>query len=291
MIRTTLFISLIVLARAAGQAQSANTPPAFDAVSVKPAPPPDGRGGRRVGMSGGPGTKTPDRINFENIGLVGIIGKAYDVKYYQISGPSWFDSERYDIVANVPPGTTVEQFRVMLQDLLADRFHLKLHKETKEMSIYSLGIARNGPKLKKAMPDPPPDPNDAADGAPMAGGGKMAKDADGYPILRPGMTMAITSTPAGSFARLANKEHMQWLVDMLAGQTRRPVVDATGLTEEYDFSLSWIPRPPDAPPAEDAIGPDIFTALQQQLGLKLEPKKGPIEVLIVDRAEKVPTAN
>jgi uncharacterized protein (TIGR03435 family) len=235
-------------------------------------------------MSGGPGTKTPDRINFENIGLVGIIGKAYDVKYYQISGPSWFDSERYDIVANVPPGTTVEQFRVMLQDLLADRFHLKLHKETKEMSIYSLGIARNGPKLKKAMPDPPPDPNDAADGAPMAGGGKMAKDADGYP-------MAITSTPAGSFARLANKEHMQWLVDMLAGQTRRPVVDATGLTEEYDFSLSWIPRPPDAPPAEDAIGPDIFTALQQQLGLKLEPKKGPIEVLIVDRAEKVPTAN
>jgi uncharacterized protein (TIGR03435 family) len=105
------------------------------------------------------------------------------------------------------------------------------------------------------------------------------------------MTMAVTSTPAGSFARLANKDHMQWLVDMLSGQTGRPVVDATGLTEEYDFSLSWIPRPPDAPPAENPIGPDIFAALQQQLGLKLEPKKGLIEVLVIDRAEKIPTAN
>jgi uncharacterized protein (TIGR03435 family) len=242
-------------------------------------------------MAGGPGTKTPDRINFENVGLAGIISKAYDVKYYQISGPSWFDSERFNIIATVPAGTTVEHFRQMLQNLLADRFNLKLHKETREMSIYALGIAKNGPKLKKAMPDPPPDPNDAADGASVAGGGKLARDADGYPILRPGVTMAVTSTPAGSFARLANKEHMQWLVDMLAGQTGRPVVDATGLTEEYDFSLSWIPRPPDAPPAEDPIGPDIFTALQQQLGLKLEPKKGPVEVLVIDHAEKIPTAN
>jgi uncharacterized protein (TIGR03435 family) len=291
MIRTTLVISLIVLARAAGLAQSTNTLPTFEAVSVKPAPPPDGRGGSRVGMIGGPSTKTPDRINFENVGLGFIISKAYDVKHYQISGPAWFDSERYNIIATVPPGTSVEQFRVMLQNLLADRFMLKLHKETREMPIYTLSIAKNGPKLKLAMPDPPPDPNGPADGTPAAGGGKLAKDADGYPILGPGMTMAMTSTPTGSVARMGNKEHMPWLVDMLSGQTGRPVVDATGLTDKYDFLLSWIPRPPDAPPAEDATGPDIFAALQQQLGLKLEPKKGPIEVLVIDRAEKVPTAN
>jgi uncharacterized protein (TIGR03435 family) len=262
----------------------------FDAASVKAALPPDGRGGRRVGMTGGPGTDTPGRINFENIGLGAVIGKAYDVKYYQISGPGWFESERFNIIATVPPGTTKEQFRRMLQNLLADRFKLTLHKESKEMSIYSLTVARNGPKLKKAAPDPPPEANDAADAAPKSEG-KLAADADGYPALRPGMTMAIMSTPAGPRARLANRDDMEWLAGMLSGQLGRPVVDATGLNSKYDISLYWIPQRPDSIAADDPNGPDLISALQQQLGLTLEPKKGPIEVLIVDHAEKAPTAN
>jgi uncharacterized protein (TIGR03435 family) len=286
MIRTTLVISLIC-ASIVGHAQSTSSGPAFDAASVKPAPPPDGRGGRRVGMGGGPGTDTPGRINFENIGLGAIIGKAYDVKYYQISGPAWFESERFNIVATVPPGSTPEQFRLMLQNLLADRFKLALHKESREMQIYSLGIAKNGPRLKKATPDPPPDANDAADKEPMGGGAKLAPD--GYPVPRPGMT--IMSTPAGPRARLSNKEHMEWLAGMLSGQLGRPVIDATGLTGEYDISLYWVPQRPDSIAADDPSGPDLIAALQQQLGLKLEPKKGPIEVLVVDRAEKIPTAN
>ncbi len=268
-------------------AQLTDTRPAFDAASVKPAPPPDGRGsGRRVGMMGGPGTNSPGRIDYENIGLGAVIRKAYNVKYYQISGPSWFDSERFNIVATVPPGTTEEQFRLMLQNLLADRFKLTLHKETRELPVYSLLIAKNGPKLKKATPDPPPDANDAGGGNP---GAPLKKDVEGYPMLRRGMTMAIT----GDRARLANKAHMDWLVDMLASQTGRPVVDATGLTDEYEFTLSWIPQPPGAGPAivEDPAGPDLFAALQEQLGLRLEPKRAPMEVLVIDRAEKVPTAN
>jgi uncharacterized protein (TIGR03435 family) len=284
-LRTAFVMSWAALACTVGHAQ-----PTFDAVSVKAAPPPDGRGGRRVAMAGGPGTPTPGRINFENVGLGALISKAYDVKYYQVSGPDWLtgpDAPRFNIIASVPPGTTVEQFRLMLQKLLADRFKLKLHKETKELAIYSLGIAKNGPKLKKAAPDPPPDANDATDGPPSAGGGKIAKDAEGYPVLRPGMTMAM----AGDRARIANQEYMQWLVDMLAGQTGRPVVDATGLTGKYDFALYWIPRPPDTPPLEDPAGPDLFAALQQQMGLKLEPKKGPVEVLVVEHAEKIPIAN
>src|SRR5580700_5618470 len=196
MIRTTLVASLLC-ASIAGRAQSTGARPTFDAASVKPAPPPDGRGGRRVGMMGGPGTDTPGRINFENVGLGAVIGKAYDVKYYQISGPAWFESERFNIIATVSPRTTLQQFRLMLQNLLADRFKLALHKETREMAIYSLGVAKNGPKLKKATPNPPPDSNDAGDGASIGGGGKLAADADGYPALRPGMTMAIMSTPLG----------------------------------------------------------------------------------------------
>jgi uncharacterized protein (TIGR03435 family) len=290
MYRKTLVISLIGFACVVGHAQSTGARPTFDAASVKAAPPPDGRGGRRVGMTGGPGTDSPGRINFENIGLGAVIGKAYDVKYYQISGPAWFESERFNIIATVPLGTTKDQFRLMLQNLLADRFNLALHKESREMSIYSLTVAKNGPKLKKAAPDPPHDANDAAD-APNGGGGKLAADADGYPALRPGMTMAIMSTPIGPRARLANKEHTEWLAGMLSGQLGRPVVDATGLTGEYDISLYWIPQRPDSIAADDPNGPDLIAALQQQLGLKLEPKKGPIEVLVVDHAEKTPTAN
>lgn len=289
--RTTLVVSLIAFACGVGYAQSTGVRPTFDAASVKPAPPPDGRGGRRVAMTGGPGTDTPDRINFENIGLDAVIGKAYDVKYYQISGPGWFDSERFNIMATVLPGTTKEQFRLMLQNLLADRFKLALHKETREMAIYILEVAKNGPKLKQATPNPPPDANDAADGAPIGGGGKLAADADGYPALRHGMTMAVMSTPMGPRARLANQEHIEWLAGMLSGQLGRPVVDATGLTGEYDISLSWVPQRPDSVTADDPSGPDLIAALQQQLGLKLEPKKGPIEVLVVDHAEKIPTAN
>jgi RNA polymerase sigma factor (sigma-70 family) len=106
----------------------------------------------------------------------------------------------------------------MLQNLLADRFKLALHKESREMQIYALMVAKNGPKLKKSTPNPPPDANDAADGAPIGGAGNLA--ADGYPAVRSGMT--IMSTPTGPRARLANNEHTEWLAGMLSGQLGRP---------------------------------------------------------------------
>jgi uncharacterized protein (TIGR03435 family) len=287
MMRATLVIGLTAFACGVGYAQSTEAP-AFDAVSVKPAPPPDKRG-RRVAMIGGPGAPTPGRVNYENIGLEAIIGEAYNVESYRISGPEWFQTDRFNVVATVPLGITKDQFRVMLRNLLADRFKLTLHKETRELPIYSLSVAKNGPKLKKAIPDPPPDANGDADAARSAGGGKMKTDTEGYPILGPGMSMAMMN----DHARLVNKGHMQVLVNLLAGQTGRPVVDATGLTEEYEFALYWIPQPPGSGPsmAEDPVGPDLFAALQEQMGLKLEPKKGPIEVLVIDHADRVPAAN
>jgi uncharacterized protein (TIGR03435 family) len=274
--------SLIALAFVA-RAQAPDARLTFDAASVKVASPPF----HRVAMIGGPGTKTPDRINFENIGLGSIIAKAYDVKRYQIFGPDWLDSERYNVIATVAPGTTKEQFQLMLQNLLVDRFQLKLHRDTKEMAVYSLAVAKNGPKFKKAVLALAPAVNNAPHEPPDFD--KMAKDADGYPVLGPGMTMAT----AGGYARAGNKAHMEWLVDMIASQTGRPVIDATGLTDEYDFLLSWIPQPPGVNPSvtDDPKGPDLFQALEQQLGLKLESKKAPIIVLVIDRAEKTPTPN
>jgi uncharacterized protein (TIGR03435 family) len=284
--RAILGIGWIAFACAMGHAQSANQTPTFDAVSVKVAPPPDGRG-YQVAFFGGPGTKTPDRINVENYGMAALVSRAYGVEYYQVFGPDWltaFNSERYNIVGTVAPGTTEARFRLMMQNLLADRFKLTLHKETREMAIYSLTVAKNGPKLKKAAPDPPPDPNAAADDGDSQPG-PLKKDEDGYPILSRGTTMAAMR----DHARMANKGHMQVLVNFLAGQIGQPVVDVTGLTDEYEFSLSWVASRPSA--TEDSAGPDLFAALQQQLGLKLESKKGPIEVLVVDHAERIPTAN
>lgn len=288
--RMTLMLSLMACACAPGFGQTAAVP-TFDVVSVKLAPPPDGRGGRRVAFFGGPGTKTPDRITVENYGMAALISRAYGVEYYQVIGPDWltdFRAEKYNIVASIAPGTTEQQFRVMLQNLLAERFQLKLHKETKELPIYSLSVVKNGPKLKKAEPDPPPDPNAPEDDRNFRSG-PLAKDPDGFPILSGGTTMAVM----GDHARMKNKGHMDFLVRQLAAQLRQPVVDNTGLTGEYEFSLSWVARPAGAisSMAEDPAGPDLFAALQEQMGLKLEQKKGPVEVLVIDHVEKTPTEN
>jgi uncharacterized protein (TIGR03435 family) len=138
----------------------------------------------------------------------------------------------------------------MLQQLLADRFALRLHRETKEITIYSLIVGKNGPKLKE--------------------GGSA-----GPYLSRP------------SPGRLAGQRaSMSSLASALAGNLGRPVIDNTGLKGGYDFSLEWTAdAAPDAVPA-DTSGPSLFTALQDQLGLRLESKKAPIEVLIIDRAEK-----
>jgi len=127
-------------------------PPAFEVASVKPAPlPPSGRA-RPTGAAG-PLSNGPGQISYPNISLHTLLTSAYGVKDYQISGPSWLDSERFEIIAKLPPGTSKEQIPVMLQRLLADRFKLKLHREEKELPIYALVIGKNGPKLKESHGD------------------------------------------------------------------------------------------------------------------------------------------
>ena len=312
---------LIIFTSCAAFGQAAAESPTFEVASVKPAEP-QAMGMMRVRMGGGPGTPDPGQLTYSNASLKDVLINAYAVKGYQINGPKWLDSERFDIMAKIPKGATKEQFQLMLQNLLAERFKLTLHHETKELPMYALVVGKGGPKLKESVdddpaappPPPPPPPPPGSDGAgPVMG--RMRVGADGTPQLPPGvgkngMMMMIMN---GRMRLVANHRPITALLEMLSNQLGRPVVDATELKANYDFTLDFAPdgmngpmgmMPPPPPQhdggpgggapmasAPDAGGPTIFTALQEQLGLKLEQRKGPVDLLVIDRMEKVPTEN
>uniref|UniRef100_Q01YT5 Uncharacterized protein n=1 Tax=Solibacter usitatus (strain Ellin6076) TaxID=234267 RepID=Q01YT5_SOLUE len=298
-------------------AQTGDVPTTFEVASVKPAASMVG-GMIRVRMAGGPGQPDPGQINYSNVTLKNVLMTAYNVKGYQISGPSWLESERFDIVAKVPKGATKEQFQLMLQNLLAERFKLKLHRESKELPIYALVVAKNGLKMKETPKDDPAAP---AAGTPPAspdagfGGGepRIRMGKDGMPQMPPGGPgrggMMMMMGNGGKARMQANKQKVTQIAEMLGNQLGRPVVDQTGLTADYDFSLEFsaddtmrgpgMMAPPAPSPdgggagvsASEGGGPSLMAALQEQLGLKLEPKKGPIDLLVIDNLEKVPTEN
>src|ERR1700722_10609921 len=159
MLTATVRICLMAFTGCLVYSQTADKPLTFDVASVKPATPPtpDGRGMiMMAGPSGGPGTKDPGRIHYPFMSLKNILMSAYDVKNFQIVGPAWLDTERFDITATMPPDTTKEQFRAMLQNLLADRFKMTVHRETKELPMYSLVVAKVGPKMLESAAVPAP---------------------------------------------------------------------------------------------------------------------------------------
>jgi uncharacterized protein (TIGR03435 family) len=180
----------------------------------------------------------------------------------------------------VAPGATREQFRSMLQNLLAERFGLKLHRERKEWPAYDLVVAKGGPKFKES-----PTPENAE--PPAFDRSALPRDKWGLPVVPPGVS-ATSSTSGGRFRRYVVRETMAAFASSLAYHLERPVADATGLTGKYNFVLTWTKEV--EPPAEDPL-PSLMTALQEQLGLKLESKKGEIEVLVIDHVNKTPTEN
>jgi len=302
---------LLLFSFALAYGQTAGKTPTFDVASVKvaAAPTPDGAVTIRMGApSGGPGTKDPGRIHYPNMTLKNLIMTAYDVKNFQVSGPAWLDTERFDITATMPPDTSKERFRLMLQNLLAERFKMSVHRETKELPAYLLVVAKNGPKMKETAEAPPRKDGDEGPALPS----HPRIGADGFPEL-PGLAghPGIFGIMMPGRARLiAQQTTMQDLAERLTRQLNRPVKDETGLLAKYDFTVTYAPEmmngpmgamPP--PPAGGAAAagspaaqaeeplPTLEAALQQQLGLKLDPKKAPLELIVVDRAEKVPTEN
>ncbi len=189
------------------------------------------------------------RITLSGYALEGLVMDAYGVESWQlVGGPVWRDTDPFEIVAKAPGNAapTPEQRRQMLQSLLEDRFKLKVHRELRDAPVYAMVLAKNGPKLTKSS---------AADSFYSVGGHEMK----------------------------FQKETMESLAKQLSSSARlgRPVLDKTALAGEWDFTLNFMPNPP-----PDANVPDVFTALQEQLGLKLESQKAPVEHLIIDHAEK-----
>ena len=283
----------------------------FEVASVKPAALLRD-GAIMMGMRGGPGTEDPGRVTYTGLPLRGLLTTAYNVKPYQLSGPGWLDTERFDIVAKIPEGTTKEQFRVMLQNLLTERFKLTLHHETKDLPLYELTVGKNGPKLKKSVEDPNAPAIEPGRGTgPPPGPPPMGKD--GMPQLPSGQKGMMMFMMPGRARVLGGVQPLSALADMLGNQLGNPVVDKTGLTGNYDFTLEFAPEPgrmmgpfgglpPPPPPPPGAVpgpgqadaqseAPALLTAIQEQLGLKLEQKKGPLDLVVIDHAEKVPTEN
>jgi uncharacterized protein (TIGR03435 family) len=229
--------------------------------------------------AGGPGTSDPGRMIRENFDIRSLILMAYDLPRYRLVAPDWLFDIRFDVTAIVPAGTTKEQFLAMQQNLLATRLGLVVHREKKEMTVYELVTAKGGSKLRAAVA-----PAEPADAPPVFDG--LKKDAEGFPVLIPGQTMYVST--GDRVALQGAGETMEHFASTLAGHLSAPVVDATGLTGKYDFTLKWapgIPRPEDDP------GLSLESALQQQLGLALKKTRGQVEVLVVDRVNRTATEN
>jgi len=262
--------------------QAGDSKPAFEVASIKPSPPPGPRG-MMVGRFGGPGSDDPGRVTFRNFDLSGLVVVAYHIDYYQLSAPSWLQDERFDVVAKLPDGATKEQFQLMLQNLLAERFHLAAHREKKEGPVYELVVGKNGPKLQESPAEPIP--KSELESAPTRWHSKLG--GDGFPLLPPGRRPWEEMIGSRASWRYADTS-MEEFAAMLSTQLRRPVINATGLKGKYDFTLRYVLERANA---GDDSGPTLLGAIQGQLGLKLEPKKGLIDIVVVDHIDKAPTEN
>jgi len=272
--------------RAQSQPSPTPTPkPEYEIVSIKPTDP-----NNRVGRSGL--LYTPDGFTAKNVGGWALVRAAYEVENYQISGaPKWFDTEHFDIEAKMTPALADEIQKLglqksqplrqqMMQALLADRFNFTAHRETKDVPIYSLLIAKSGSKLQEPKPD------ETYEHGIKSPEGQPYKDA------------IFFSGRAGSLTITAQAASMTSLAGVLSGQLNRPVIDKTGLTGFYDFSFPFAPEevqsaavPSGAvPAAPESNLPTLTVAIEEHLGLKLESGKGAAPIIVIDRIEK-PSGN
>jgi len=269
----------------------------FEVASIRPSPPYSEQGGKAslgVHIDGA-------QVRFNSLTLREYLARAYGTKAPMISGPDWTASETFDISATLPAGSTPAQIPEMLQTLLADRFHVKLHKEKKEFPVYAL-LAGKGPlKLKESPPDSDADQDEPKGNTNVAASGSAA-----------GVGVNLGHGSSYSLANNRFETKKLTMTVFAANLTRfadRPIVDMTSLTGTYDVTIDLTPEDARAmlmraaiqagvtlPPevlrmvAENSSGGGLSDALQQ-VGLRLEPRKAPLDVLVIDDALKSPTAN
>ena len=279
--------------------QAADPALKFEVASVKAIPPAAGpNNGSSRGCFGGPGSPDPLRYTCANASVSLMAIQAYGLKPYQLRPPAVTDTYRYNVEAKVPPGATADQVKVMLRNLLAERFKLAFHYERRETPAYALVVAKGGVKIKESAPPSPVAPPEGGAAQPKPG---PVTDADGFTYFVPREGMAVGR--ANGLTRWVGKnvlmEHLAGLSNSLTGQ---PVIDATGLKGRYDLIWTFtsdsagerVPASPapdgsDVPAGEPGL--TIFAALEKQLGLRLEPQKITIDAFVIDHAEKTPVAN
>jgi uncharacterized protein (TIGR03435 family) len=246
----TIFRAIIAIACVTiGHAQSQSSRPAFEVALIKPAN--SGRPGMSIETQ-------PDRFKAINAPVSFLIQYAYGIKDFQLSGgPGWMGSDKFDIDAKGEAQTGDREFPPMMRTLLADRFQLKFHQETKTLPVFDLVVAKDGPKFSHS-------PETAQGGTRRNSKGELT------------MSKATMASLASTLSNILGKK----------------VIDKSGLTGEYEMKLKWTaddfqapPLRPNGPPP-DPSNPSIFTALQEQLGLKLESAKGPVEVFVIDSVSK-----
>jgi uncharacterized protein (TIGR03435 family) len=241
-LRIFSFVAVVLLGAALAVPSAAQSQPAFDVVSIHR----NVHGGdARVDIVQG-------RVTMNNATLRTLIRNGYDIQNFQFAGgPSWLDSDAYDISAITADHAEVseKQYRALVRTLLAERFGLKVHWETRQGDVYALIVAKNGPKLKV---------------------GDHSKET--------GLNTNIT----GHEGRMVGiNAPVFYLSTVLSNKLSHPVIDKTGLQGKYDWTLVWDPDP-----GSESTEPSIFTAVQEQLGLKLDAQKGPVETLVIDSVER-----
>ena len=232
-------------------AQSRVNWPAFDVASVKP---------NNTGLNSGSISRSGGRITLDNVSLRECVMFAYSIplgREYELVGPGWLEAEKFDIAATFPPATSRGLVRDMVRNLLAERFGLKVHRESRNLKAYALVKARGGPKLTQSV--------------------SGDNDDDSFTFREGHVTVRAMSM--ASFA------------DRLSGSAfhlDRPVVDRTGIVGAYDFTLEWAPN---GLSVDERPGASLFTAIQEQLGLKIDAQRIAASILVVDQINKVPSSN
>ncbi len=274
--------------------------PEFDAASFRQAP----AGASAKPLRGGPGTSDPGRISYPSATLRQILIKAFGVASDQISGPAWIESDRYELTATIPPATTPDQFGAMLQGLLAERLGLVVHHESRNLPVYLLIPAKGGSKLK-------PSAGPGAGDTPATAEGHLSVGPDGCPVLPPGTRRWDAHTDAqgmecdsyGGYTMPELASQLAGLIRLGQGIRDSPhVVDRTGLAGAFDFKLRFhlqlmnpqmaVALPSDGS-AGDPLGDNMssLTRALDQLGLSLRKTTESLDVIVIDKVERVPLAN
>jgi uncharacterized protein (TIGR03435 family) len=293
-----LFMSVAVIAPfdgaqgAPSESRGAQSPPEFEVASIRPSS--DEVNQVNVGLR-----ITGSEVRVVRMSIKDYIGMAYSVKPNQIVGPEWLAQQRFDIIAKIPDGVPMKQIPEMLQALLGNRFQMKVHRESKEFSVYALGVAKSGLKIHEA-PARPAAPSDKPEAFTVAASGT-------------GNGASVDLGDGSSFSFGNNKLEirrmtMMAVAEMLTRFMDRPVLDMTQVTGRYDMTLDIAPEdytpmmirsainagvvlPPQALRMLDGASTDPLSGPLQKAGLTLEPRKAPLDVIVVDSSLKSPTEN